>query len=396
MPDSLELQEFAAEEEVAFKSCENLLLQDSVLNDDIVGDLADENDSGENCQEISTCHDLNCTDHSLHELVDSLYNSTSPNQKADFLEMSLDDIQLTEGDSNNILQIIPENVPDDKLMLLKIPDYLQDSNLLNDIMGIELDQSILDEIEKAVRESEGAFVYQSDEILSTNNEEVIEIIRRPPLQLIQQVINFPAVKNARNDKAAEDLKAANKRKQYFQFPREDLVEFYSDEENNINSQNQPITVNDDDGPSSPKKVRLEEPIIELPIIDDKPTETPDESTKRENKKPRFVIENCPRCDKSFKKLSMHKCRDPIVNNGPIKKLKPSDVSLPLKCEPCKAFFPNKEALDKHQEDKHSRLTCKVCKKVMKNIQGLKLHSAKCGIDIQPVKKFVPRYARNNK
>ena len=175
-----------------------------------------------------------------------------------------------------------------------------------------------------------------------------------------------------------------------------LFQHYSDDdddendENTENSQKQPITVIDD-GPSSPKKAKLEEVIIEPPIIVNKSTEIPHESPKKEKKKsPRFVIQNCPRCDKSFKKLSMHKCRDPVKDNGPIKKLIPSEVPLPLKCESCKAFFTNQEALDKHQMDKHSHLTCKICKKVMKNAQGLKIHSAKCGIDIQPVKKLTQR------
>lgn len=140
---------------------------------------------------------------------------------------------------------------------------------------------------------------------------------------------------------------------------------------------------------------MKEQIIETSIIDEKPIiEIPNESPKKEKRKSRSVIENCPRCDKSFKKLSMHKCRDPVKDDGSIKKLKPSEVALPtLKCDSCKSFFPNGEALEKHQIDKHSRLTCKVCKKVMKNAQELKIHSAKCGIDIQPIKKFTPRYDR---
>lgn len=193
-----------------------------MLNEDEIGVSNDENVSGEICQDISKCHDLNCTDHSLHELVDALSNTSSPHQKPNFLDMSLDDIPLTEANdasSNDLLRIIPENMPDDKLLLLKIPEELQDSELLNDILDIELDQSILDEIEKTVRESEGAFVYQPD-------EETVEIIRRPPLQLVQQVIKFPAVKNGRVDNNAEDLEKTKKRKQHFQFPREDLVEFY--------------------------------------------------------------------------------------------------------------------------------------------------------------------------
>lgn len=104
-------------------------------------------------------------------------------------------------------------------MLLQVPENLQDSCLLNDVMNIDLDQSIVDEIEKAMKGSGGIF-------LTKPAEEPIEIIRRPPLQLIQQVIKFPVVKNARISKAAADLKAANKRKQHFQFPREDGVEFY--------------------------------------------------------------------------------------------------------------------------------------------------------------------------
>jgi hypothetical protein len=176
----------------------------------------------------------------------------------------------------------------------------------------------------------------------------------------------------------------------------------SDEENNANSQKQEITVNDD-GPSSPKKAKLDESIIEAPIIEEKPIEIPSESPKKiavevkvEKKKPRFNVENCPRCDKSFKKLSMHKCRDLIKDNGPIKKLKPSDVPLPFKCESCKSFFADNDALEKHKADKHSRLICKLCNKVMKNAQGLKIHSAKCGVDIQPVKNATPRSARNKK
>ncbi|KAL7017449.1 hypothetical protein ACKWTF_010384 [Chironomus riparius] len=394
MSDCLELQGFSTDGDEAFKSCENLLLRDSLLKEEETADLTDYNVLVENCQDISTCHDLNCLDHSLHELVDSLSNSNSPNQKPDFLDMSLDDIPLTETDPNDLFRIIPENLPDDKLLLLKIPDNLQDSNLLNDILDIELDQSILDEIEKAVKDSEGAFLNEPEENAYIV-EEVVEIVRRPPLQLIQQVIKFPVVKNARVDKKAEDLMASNKRKQAFIFPREDRVEFYSDEENNENSQKQPITVNDD--APSPKKAKLEETIIETPTIDEiRPTNILSESPQIEKKKPRFVIEKCPRCDKSFKKLSMHKCRDAVDDKGPIKKLKPSDVPLPLKCEACKSFFPNQEAVEKHQAVKHSRLFCKICKKVMKNVQGLKLHSVKCGVDIQPVKTFIPRYARNKK
>jgi hypothetical protein len=189
-----------------------------VLSDEKI----DDNDvSDENCQEISTCHDLNCADHSLNELFDNLSNSNSPVPKPDFLDMSLDDIPLTEADPNDLLQILPENIPENQVMLLKVPENLQDSALLNDILEIELDQSILDEIDKAVRESQGAILRQPEDMDVI--EEYVEITRRPPLHLIQQVIEFPAVKNARVE---DDLKASNKRKQHFQFPREDRVEFY--------------------------------------------------------------------------------------------------------------------------------------------------------------------------
>lgn len=200
-----------------------------MLNKNKLDESNDENVSGEICQDISKCYDLNCSDHCLHELVDALSNASSPHEKPNFLDMSLDDIPLTEAndaDSNNLLRIIPDTIPDDKLLLLKIPEELQDSDLLNNILDIELDQTILDEIEKTVRESEGAFVHQPDQDADIFVEETVEIIRRPPLQLIQQVIKFPAVKNGRVDDNAEDVQNTKKRKQHFQFPREDLVEFY--------------------------------------------------------------------------------------------------------------------------------------------------------------------------
>jgi hypothetical protein len=181
-------------------------LKDSALNESgMNGYLSDYDPSG--------------CDSSIHELVDVLSNSNSPNQKTDFLELSLDDIPLMDNNTIDLSDILPQNIPDNKLMLLKIPEEKQESSALNDIMNINLDQSILNEIEKAMKGNDLIF-------LTKPAEKPIEIIRRPPLQLIQQVIKFPAVKNARINKAAENLKVTNKRKQYFQFPREDGVEFY--------------------------------------------------------------------------------------------------------------------------------------------------------------------------
>lgn len=54
----------------------------------------------------------------------------------------------------------------------------------------------------------------------------IPIVRRQPLQVVQQIIKYPVVKNIQPIKVVEDRKV-NKRKQLFVYPREDLVEFYS-------------------------------------------------------------------------------------------------------------------------------------------------------------------------
>ena len=159
--------------------------------------------------------------------------------------------------------------------------------------------------------------------------------------------------------------------------------------------NQPTT--SDDCPPPLKKQKLEEVTIESPISVKEKMKIPDESPKMETKKPRFVIEKCPRCDKSFKKLSMHRCKAAnVADAGTIKKLRPSEVPLPQKCDVCKNFFGNKETLEKHQMEKHSRLVCKICKLVMKNTVGLKIHSAKCGVDIQPLNKPAPRNSKNKK
>lgn len=180
----------------------------------------------DNCNEITLFENPN-----VNELEDILTSSISPRQNQDICDNSLDNIPLTEpAAAQSVLQIIPDNVPNGNLLLLKIPENMQNDAMLDEMMDIQLDHSTLDQINAAINENDGIFLKKSFQQKDKNTEnQQPMMVRRQPLQLVQQIIKYPTVKNVKTNnhvESKEKKKENRKRKQLFFYPREDKVEFY--------------------------------------------------------------------------------------------------------------------------------------------------------------------------
>jgi hypothetical protein len=128
-----------------------------------------------------------------------------------------------------------------------------------------------------------------------------------------------------------------------------------------------------------------EPVVILERVDE-PTPMADASAAasstspevRSVGRPKMTPTRCPGCNMMFKNINMHKCKNIKKISPPLKKIKPSEVALKLKCEVCKQHFTNYEALTAHQNAEHSRLICNTCKYVATSTRSLRSHSDICG------------------
>lgn len=166
----------------------------------------------------------------LNELVEMMSNENSPNN-SEILDASLDNVPLTEIPASNLLEIVPDNIPQDKLMLLKVPEEFQEDNILQEMLDVEVDESLLNSIDEALQGTDSALLNKQLKLnveIPENNQ--TEVVRRRPLQLVQNVLDFPVTKRPRILKKVYGTegkkKEPTKRKQHFYYPREDRVEFY--------------------------------------------------------------------------------------------------------------------------------------------------------------------------
>lgn len=198
----------------------------------------------------------------------------------------------------------PPTSPQDKsFLLIKIPESLQSSSTFDSLPSIHLKPNIIREINKASAGHDG--VYLSIPELVPKN--VVNIIRRKPLQIIQTIVPVSKVKPRVEVKA-------HKRKQQFNLTREDGVMFLGD---------------------SP------EPKLKLPRFDDDDwfsTLIPRAKAREEIKKLEIDESNrCQGCKKVFKNLANHKC----------KKFEKPVEKEPMTCASCNKKYKSKSGLLNH-------------------------------------------------
>lgn len=178
-------------------------------------------------------------------------------------------------------------------------------------------------------------------------------------------------------------------KVYVFFSDDDDVDMTRSYTSSVAALDEAINTDVDISEPSPKRRKIEE---------DKLVVKPDKLVVIKSYKKKSIPEKCPRCEKQFKRLSLHRCKleAPKSPKNKVPKLKPSDVPLPEKCTICKKYYSVDIGREKHMEEKHSQLICKTCKFVSKTAKEMKLHSRKCGIKIEAINKPVLRGSKNKK
>lgn len=170
-------------------------------------------------------------------------------------------------------------------ILLPIPENLQNEPIISRLDSMEVQHA------EAPSSSERA----------QDADKVYTVIRRPPLQMVQQVIKYPAKKAIAN--VIKPKKCVNKRKQVFEFPREDGVIFMSDgeEERSEPPPKKSLSLSPHEAVIQKPIVLLASPILPSPV---KPaivasfSETPKSSHKYSKTKMKVHTEKgdkCPNC-----------------------------------------------------------------------------------------------------
>lgn len=235
-----------------------------------------------------------------------------------------------------------------KLMLLAIPSSMQSAAVFNSLPNVQLQPNDINKIAAASTGHDGVFLPKTQKA-----SRAPLIIRRPPLQIIQQLnLNLPIEQKPIDFEAAP---AQCKRKQHFNLTREDGIAFYDELPDSHETVKSPSEVcdftNDDDfkWASSDDEVL----VVHKPAVD--------ESTR------------CPTCHRVFKKLSNHKCK-----NEDQSKLKTAAKSF--SCGKCNRIFHQAAAFKKHTSSCNGIcrfLICAGCDKSFKSKIGLTKHLSQC-------------------
>ena len=270
------------------------------------------------------------------------YNSSTPSYNDQLLQGSV------PGDVNQANLKSTEN-SDKHILLVTIPQHLSDAPLFNSIPTIEVDPVVINTIKETAAGYDGVFLPKID------NAPREEIVRRPPLQIIQQIAQ-PLKENSVIP-ANQQQSSHCKRKQQFKLTRDDGIVFT------------------DCSQIQKKKVKLDDKTIDLtePVSD------------IENS---FVEKvECLGCNKMFCKLNSHKCKNlptEVANNTAQPRAQPS-LMLPknrmeFKCNFCKKVFRHQITHARHMKSCFSAanlLFCDYCGRGFKSKPGLRKHCLKC-------------------
>jgi uncharacterized protein with PIN domain len=209
--------------------------------------------------------------------------------------------------------VIPNEQPQGKnYLLIKIPEDLQDSSSFDTLPSLQLKPNTVRDINKASAGHDGVYLTMPENILepTPSKKQVVNIIRRKPLQVIQTVVPVVAY-----EPKVQEVKV-NKRKQQFKLTREDGVIFLGDSPEPEEKRKRFDTeewfasfVQSTSSSAGAKKVQA----------------PPDESNR------------CPGCKKIFKNVANHKC----------KKFATGELKEPMSCASCGKKYKSKKGLINH-------------------------------------------------
>lgn len=239
--------------------------------------------------------------------------------------------------------------PEENVLLITIPDHLQQDPAFTSLPSFSLDQETLSSISNSSAGRHGVCM----QAIRSN------IMRRPPLQVIQQIDG-----NQMEPKVpVQALKAApavGKRKQKFHLTRDDGIVFSDIEDDIIMKKGEtPATAE----PSS-KRRRVPPKMYMFDDMFVWPAAGGESSKAVRVVKPIDESQRCPQCKKLFKKLSQHKCKG-IMRQSP----KPKQ----FKCVTCRLLFDTTLLLAAHA--KVHQMVCDGClkpyrSKVIPSIESL--------------------------
>lgn len=237
---------------------------------------------------------------------------------------------------DSAVYILPE--PEENVLLITIPDHLQQNPAFNSLPSFALDQQTLSSISSTSAGHHGAY-------MQANRS---NIVRRPPLQVIQHITG-----NQMEPKVSvQTLKtdpAVGKRKQKFHLTREDGIEFSDIEDD--------IIVKEEDTPPNPDPSAKRRRVPPKKYMFDDMFVWPAGEEERKIvrvDKPIDESQRCQLCKKVFKKLAQHKCKW-LMGAPPPKK---------FKCMRCFLLLDTPSLLAAHA--KVHELACDGCLKTYKS------------------------------
>lgn len=248
------------------------------------------------------------TDHNLNFASFENFNDGSEQsivQAQQNLQYLLNDVEMMDEQKVDVVPKPQEH----QLMLVSIPSSIQSADVFNLVPNVQLQQNDVNKIIATSTGYSGVFLTKHS---TAPNEPKCEVstVRRPPLQIIQKVSEG----NFQTEPKQIKMKATPvpcKRKQRFNLTREDGIVFIDEplEPSEDVEKKQKVSARDNDDsfnwPQSDDDVSLTKP-------------TSDESQR------------CPTCQKSFKKLINHKCKNVA---------QPSTVES-NRCPTCRKIFKN--------------------------------------------------------
>lgn len=145
------------------------------------------------------------------------------------------------------------------------------------------------------------------------------VIRRAPLQLMQQFINIPTNNNVCTNVEDYFVKKSNKRKQVFKFPREDGVMFFSDDNDEdddvIHSPPNRIALDERGEKATFHEIEQNIDSMEVTVNENLAPLNSKTKSSKSVKKSMIKSENgehfreiCVNCKKVFKRISLHRCK----------------------------------------------------------------------------------------